>query len=329
MDGAEKQPGPVAELPDQPELRGLLLVGGHGTRLAPLTGAGGAGGGAGGGVLSKQLLPVFNKPMVYYPLTVLMLAGVRTVRVVCTPEHRALYEAALGDGGQWGMRLSYVTQPEPGGLAQALQLDPAFHHSHPVCLILGDNLIYGSGLRQTLRQAADVARGGRGAVIFAHRVDDPRRYAVVTLDGAGRPVSLEEKPAAPRSQLAVPGLYFYDATVTGRAAMLSPSPRGELEITDLNRRYLDDGALHVHTWGRGTAWLDAGTHASLLEASNFVHSVEQRQGQMIGSPDEVAYRLGWIDADALRARAAGFGAGNGYGDALRRVADEAAPGGRA
>ncbi len=289
--------------------RGVLLAGGDGTRLSPLTGA-----------VSKQLLPVYNKPMVYYPLSVLMLAGLREVLVVTTPRHRALFEATLGDGSAWGMRFVFAEQPKPNGPAEALRLQPAFHDGYPVALVLGDNLIYGSGLRQTLRSAARRAEDG-GAVIFGHPVRDPQRYGVVELDARGWPVSLEEKPASPRSDVAVPGLYFYDAEVTNLAAELQPSSRGEYEVTDLNRAYLERGELHVELWGRGTAWFDAGTPESLLEAQNFIHTLESRQGVMIGCPEEIAFLQGWIDRAALLRQANRYD--NDYGRYLRALADNA------
>ncbi|BAM02592.1 glucose-1-phosphate thymidylyltransferase RfbA [Phycisphaera mikurensis] len=290
-------------------MKGILLAGGHGTRLAPLTGA-----------ISKQLLPVYNKPMIYYPLSVLMLAGVREVMVISTPTHLPLFGQVLGDGSAWGMRFHFVEQAEPRGLAQAFTLDPGFHGTEPACLILGDNLIYGSGLARTLASAAAAARRpGGGAAIFGYPVRDPRAYGVVEVDGGGRAVSLEEKPARPRGHLAVPGLYFYDGSAGERAAALAPSPRGELEITDLNRTYLDDGLLSVERWGRGMAWLDAGTHESLLEAQNFVRTVEQRQGTMIGCPEEIALRSGWIGADDVLRVADAMG-DNRYASYLRWVA---------
>lgn len=298
-------------------MKGIILAGGHGTRLGPLTGA-----------ISKQLLPVYNKPMVYYPLSVLMLAGVREVLVISTPTHLPLFEAVLGDGAAWGMRLEYVAQPEPKGLAQAFLLKPDFHAGQPTCLVLGDNLIYGSGLRRTLQeaQAAVCANGddaggeGCGAMVFGYPVKDPERYGVVEFDATGKAVSLEEKPKKPKSHFAVPGLYFYDASVTERAAALTPSPRGELEITDLNRAYLEEGRLRVKLWGRGTAWLDAGTHESLLEAQTFVRTIEQRQGTMIACPEEIAFHQSWIDA--ARLREAGAAINNEYGRYLTALADQ-------
>ncbi|MEM9752428.1 MAG: glucose-1-phosphate thymidylyltransferase RfbA [Planctomycetota bacterium] len=289
------------------DMKGIVLAGGHGTRLGPLTGA-----------ISKQLLPVYNKPMIYYPLSVLMLAGIRDVLLISTPTHLPLFRAALGDGSSWGMRFEYVEQPEPQGLAQAFLLKPEFHAGEPTCLILGDNVIYGSGMRTTLNEAATRAADG-GAMIFGYPVRDPSAYGVVAFDEQGKAVSLEEKPEKPKSHYAVPGLYFYDHQVTDFAAELKPSPRGELEITDLNRRYLEEGRLHVRLWGRGTAWLDAGTHESLLEAQNFVRTIEQRQGTMIACPEEIAFYQGWITADQLRTL--GVGIKNEYGRYLVELAD--------
>ena len=292
-------------------MKGILLAGGHGTRLAPLT-----------GVISKQLLPVYNKPMVYYPLSVLMLAGIREVMVISTPAHLPLFEAVLGEGTRWGMSFRYVPQPEPAGLAQAFLLDPGFHAGDASCLVLGDNLIHGSTLRSDLAAAAASVSGPAreaGCTIFGYPVKNPTAYGVVGFDDAGRATSLEEKPAAPASAYAVPGLYFYDDSVTRRAAALAPSPRGELEITDLNRTYLDDGSLRVTRWGRGTAWLDAGTHETLLEAQQYVHAVEERQGLLVGCPEEVAFRNGWIDAGELGALAEPLSGGS-YGRYLAALA---------
>jgi glucose-1-phosphate thymidylyltransferase len=278
--------------------RGILLAGGSGTRLYPATRA-----------VSKQLLPVYDKPMVYYPLTVLMLAGLREVLVISTPHDLPLFERLLGDGTQWGMRLSYAAQPKPEGLAQALLIGEEFAAGEGVALALGDNLFFGYGFSGMLGRAA--ARE-TGATIFGYAVRDPQRYGVIEFDAEGRAVGIEEKPAQPRSRFAVTGLYFFDAKAVGYARELRPSARGELEITDVHRRYLEEGSLHVEKLGRGFAWLDTGTHESLLQASTFVETVEARQGVKIGAPEEVAWRQGWIDDEALRALAAPM-SGNDYG----------------
>ena len=281
--------------------KGIILAGGSGTRLYPITKA-----------ISKQLLPVYDKPMVYYPLSVLMLAGIREVLVINTPHEQALFQHLLGDGSQWGMRIEYAAQPSPDGLAQALLIGREFVAGGPSCLVLGDNIFHGHGLTELL-QRADARE--QGATVFGYWVRDPERYGVAEFDGSGRVVGLEEKPAAPKSHYAVTGLYFYDGRASDFAAGLKPSPRGELEITDLNRCYLEADALHLEKMGRGYAWLDTGTHESLVEASSFIETIEKRQGLRVSCPEEIAYFNGWIDADQLRELARPL-AKNGYGQYL-------------
>jgi glucose-1-phosphate thymidylyltransferase len=288
-------------------MKGIILAGGKGTRLYPLTLA-----------ISKQLLPVYNKPMVYYPLSMLMLAGIREVLVISTPEDLPLFRRLLGDGGQWGMRFEYAEQAEPRGLAEAFIIGKQFIGDDSACLILGDNIFYGHGLPDLLRQASQLTSG---AMIFAYPVRDPERYGVVEFDDAGRALSIEEKPKAPRSNYAVPGMYFYDHQVVDIAANLKPSRRGELEITEVNQIYLRMKQLQVQSLGRGIAWLDMGTHESLIQAANYVQAVEERQGLMISCPEEIAFRMKFIDAAQLK-READKMSTNGYGQYLLRLMEE-------
>jgi glucose-1-phosphate thymidylyltransferase len=286
--------------------KGIVLAGGSGTRLYPITQA-----------ISKQLLPVYDKPMIYYPLSVLMLAGIREVLVINTPHEQALFRSLLGDGSQWGMRIDYAAQPSPDGLAQALLIAADFLAGAPSCLVLGDNIFHGPGLTAMLRRAD--ARD-TGATVFGYWVANPERYGVAEFDAAGRVVGLEEKPAAPRSNYAVTGLYFFDGRASEFAAGLQPSARGELEITDLNRCYLERGELHLEQLGRGYAWLDTGTHQSLMEASNYIATIEARQGLRVCCPEEIAWNNGWIDAAQLRALAAPLDR-SGYGRYLLGLAE--------
>jgi glucose-1-phosphate thymidylyltransferase len=290
-------------------MKGIILAGGKGTRLHPLTIG-----------ISKQLLPVYDKPMVYYPLSMLMLAGIRDILVISTPDALPAFRELLGNGNQWGIKFSYTEQDQPRGLADAFLLGKEFIDNEPVCLILGDNIFFGHGLPSSLRKAANLSRGAR---IFAYPVRDPERYGVVEFDEDGIALSIEEKPINPKSHYAVPGIYFYDGRVVEYAENLTPSARGELEITDLNCLYLGNNELQVEPLGRGVAWLDAGTHESLLQAAQFVQTLEERQGMMISCPEEIAYRLGFIDKESLIELANMIN--NQYGAYLLRLAEEEIP----
>ena len=288
-------------------MKGIILAGGRGTRLHPLT-----------KVASKQMLPVYNKPMIYYPLSILMMAGIRDILVISTPEDLPAFRRLFGDGSGWGIKFSYAEQAEPRGLADAFIVGKDFIDGERVCLILGDNIFFGHGLQEMVQKAAVTEKGG---TIFAYPVHDPERYGVVSFDENGVATDLEEKPKSPKSNYAVPGLYFYDERVVELAQSLKPSKRGEIEITDLNRLYLNEGNLKVISFGRGIAWLDAGTHESLLQAANFVQAVEDRQGLMISSPEEIAYRQGFITKNDLISLANKMG-DNGYAAYLLHMADE-------
>jgi glucose-1-phosphate thymidylyltransferase len=288
-------------------MKGIILAGGRGTRLHPLTLAS-----------SKQLLPVYDKPMIYYPLSMLMLAGIREILIISTPEDLPVFRRLLGDGSQWGLGFSYAEQDQPRGLPDAFRVGAEFIDGQPSCLILGDNIFFGSGLPAILRRASKITKGAR---IFAYSVRDPERYGVVEFDGKGKVLSLEEKPAKPKSTHVMPGIYFYDSSVVELATNLQPSLRGELEITDLNLLYLERGDLSVEELGRGIAWLDAGTHESLLQSASFVQAVQERQGLMISCPEEIAYRMGFIDRAQLLHLAENLKS-NAYGQYLTRLANE-------
>lgn len=288
-------------------MKGIILAGGKGTRLYPLTIA-----------ISKQILPVYDKPMVYYPLSMLMFAGIREVLIISTPDALPAFEELLKDGSQWGMKFDYKEQAEPRGLADAFLVGRDFIGDSPVCLILGDNIFYGEGMISLLQKCASLTEG---AIIFGYRVNDPERYGIVEFDSSEKVLSLEEKPENPKSNFAVPGIYFYDNQVVKMAEAVKPSARGEIEITDLNKLYLEQGQLNVKVFGRGVAWLDAGTHESLLQAAMFIEAIQQRQGLMISCPEEIAYRMGYISKDQLRTLGQAL-SGNGYGKYLLEIIEK-------
>ncbi len=288
-------------------MRGIILAGGSGSRLWPVTRA-----------VSKQLIPVYDKPMIYYPLSTLLLAGIKDILIISTPQDTPRFQQLLGDGNHWGINLSYAVQPSPDGLAQAFIIGSEFIGSHPSALVLGDNIFYGHQLSESLQNAASLTKGAR---VFAYGVNDPERYGVVAFDDQGKAYDLEEKPEVPKSRYAVTGLYFYDNTVADRAMELKPSPRGELEITDLNRTYLDDGTLGVEVFSRGMAWLDTGTHDSLLDAAKFIETIEKRQGMKVCCPEEICWRQGYIDDQTLEGLADEL-IKNEYGQYLKRLLQE-------